>query len=81
MDNVIERLLKQKNERISDLENENKALWIINDEIWRLNENLIEENKKLKAEIEIRKLKAKDYAKQCWVELDDNLDDIIKKDE
>ena len=81
MDNVIERLLKQKNERISDLENENKALWIINDEIWRLNENLIEENKKLKAEIEIRKLTAKNYAKQCWVELDDNLDDIIKKDE
>ena len=29
-------------------------------------------NKSLREELEIWKLTAKDYAKQCWVDLDDN---------
>ena len=32
-------------------------------------------NKSLREELEIWKLTAKDYARQCWVDLDDDLDE------
>jgi len=36
-------------------------------------DRLEEENKKLKEDLKIWRLTAKDYAKQCWVKLDDDL--------
>ena len=80
--------LEQENEKLKEenekLKKENSVMkdrlkfwykWVTREEI----DKTEKENRKLKAEIEIRKLTAKDYAKQYWVELDDNLDDIIEK--
>jgi len=58
-------------ERINELEQENKKL---NERIRFLEQcldNKEKVNKSLREELEIWKLTAKDYAKLCWVDLDD----------
>jgi len=62
----LEEENKKLNERIKELEqcNLNLQTWLDNKE---------KVNKSLREELEIWKLTAKDYARQCWVDLDDNI--------
>ena len=64
----LEEENKKLKERIKELElcNLNIQTWIDNKE---------KVNKSLREELEIWKLTAKDYARQCWVDLDDDLDE------
>lgn len=67
----LEELYRQQNVRINELEQENKNLredckvvWILNDEIRRVNENLREENKNLKSDVDVYKSQRYAYKKK-----------------
>ena len=55
-----------------ELNKDNREVQVdVDKELLKANDYLIKENKELKSELEIWKLTAKDYAKLCWVDLDD----------